>query len=129
MPTCVSRKPTKATNGTAARPDAPLKDDVVSVRVEANSEETVELFGIRPAMRGLTTVARVSSSASKPNSKKTAKKLARYEESQSRAETAGLVHGLWSNWQAWSSWQNILTTSHSYDWKAFPVGENRNTAR
>jgi hypothetical protein len=27
-----------------ARPDAPLKDDVVSVRVEANSEETVELI-------------------------------------------------------------------------------------
>lgn len=34
-----------------------------------------------------------------------------------------LVHGLWSNWKAWDSWQNILTTSHSYDWKAFPVGE------
>ncbi len=35
-----------------------------------------------------------------------------------------LVHGLWSNWRAWEVWQNILTTSHSYDWKAFPVGEN-----
>ncbi len=34
-----------------------------------------------------------------------------------------LVHGLWSNWRAWEPWQNILTTSHSYDWKAFPVGE------
>ena len=34
-----------------------------------------------------------------------------------------LVHGLWSNWRAWESWQNILTTAHSYDWKAFPVGE------
>ncbi|CAN7387815.1 alpha/beta fold hydrolase [Phenylobacterium sp. LjRoot164] len=34
-----------------------------------------------------------------------------------------LVHGLWSNWRAWEVWQNILTTSHSYDWKAFPVGE------
>lgn len=34
-----------------------------------------------------------------------------------------LVHGLWSNWKAWEPWQNILTTSHSYDWKAFPVGE------
>ena len=22
------------------------------------------------------------------------------------------------------SWQNILTTAHSYDWKAFPVGEH-----
>jgi pimeloyl-ACP methyl ester carboxylesterase len=34
-----------------------------------------------------------------------------------------LVHGLWSNWKAWESWQNILTTGHSYDWKAFPVGQ------
>ncbi|WP_447752380.1 esterase/lipase family protein [Sphingopyxis fribergensis] len=34
-----------------------------------------------------------------------------------------LVHGLWSNWKAWEIWQNILTASHSYDWKAFPVGE------
>ena len=34
-----------------------------------------------------------------------------------------LVHGLWSNWRAWESWQNILTTSHSYDWKAFAVGQ------
>ncbi|HWW55693.1 MAG TPA: hypothetical protein VN047_02260 [Sphingopyxis sp.] len=34
-----------------------------------------------------------------------------------------LVHGLWSNWKKWEAWQNILTTSHSYDWKAFPVGE------
>jgi pimeloyl-ACP methyl ester carboxylesterase len=34
-----------------------------------------------------------------------------------------LVHGLWSNWKAWETWQNILTVSHSYDWKAFPVGE------
>ncbi len=34
-----------------------------------------------------------------------------------------LVHGLWSNWTAWQLWQNILTSSHSYDWKAFPVGE------
>ena len=34
-----------------------------------------------------------------------------------------LVHGLWSNWKAWELWQNILTISHSYDWKAFPVGE------
>ena len=35
-----------------------------------------------------------------------------------------LAHGLWSNWTAWESWQNILTTSHSYDWKAFPVGQH-----
>ncbi|OGT54943.1 MAG: hypothetical protein A3E01_11720 [Gammaproteobacteria bacterium RIFCSPHIGHO2_12_FULL_63_22] len=40
-----------------------------------------------------------------------------------------LVHGLWSNWRAWESWQNILTTSHSFDWKAFPVGEKAEHGR
>jgi pimeloyl-ACP methyl ester carboxylesterase len=34
-----------------------------------------------------------------------------------------LVHGLWSNWTAWEPWQTYLTALHSYDWKAFPVGE------
>jgi hypothetical protein len=36
-----------------------------------------------------------------------------------------LVQDLWSNWRIFETWQNILTTSHSYDWKAFPVGEVR----
>lgn len=40
-----------------------------------------------------------------------------------------LVHGLWSNWTAWESWQNILTTTHSYDWKAFPVGQEAQHGR
>ena len=34
-----------------------------------------------------------------------------------------LVHGLWDNWRRFEVWQNIFTTVHSYDWKAFPVGE------
>lgn len=34
-----------------------------------------------------------------------------------------LVHGWQGNWATFESWQNILTTSHSYDWKAYPVGE------
>lgn len=40
-----------------------------------------------------------------------------------------LVHGLWSNWRAWELWQNILTTSHSHDWKAYPVGEKAQHGR
>jgi pimeloyl-ACP methyl ester carboxylesterase len=40
-----------------------------------------------------------------------------------------LVHGLWSNWKAWESWQNILTSAHSDDWKAFPVGQNAQHGR
>ena len=37
-----------------------------------------------------------------------------------------LIHGLWASWLTFETWQNIFTTSHSYDWKAFPVGENIN---
>lgn len=34
-----------------------------------------------------------------------------------------LVHGLWSDWRAFDRWQTILSTSHSFAWKPFPVGE------
>lgn len=37
-----------------------------------------------------------------------------------------LVHGAWSHWKQFETWQNILTVSRSCDWKAFPVGENLN---
>jgi hypothetical protein len=37
-----------------------------------------------------------------------------------------LVHGFQRNdWKTFESWQNILTTTHSYDWKAYPVGEKK----
>ncbi|QAY75837.1 triacylglycerol lipase [Sphingosinicella sp. BN140058] len=40
-----------------------------------------------------------------------------------------LVHGAWEDWRIWESWQNILTTTHSYDWKAYPVGEKSEYGR
>jgi len=34
-----------------------------------------------------------------------------------------LVHGVWSNSEIWEPlYQNLLTANHSYNWKAFPVG-------
>ncbi|HKP70131.1 MAG TPA: hypothetical protein VJV05_12660 [Pyrinomonadaceae bacterium] len=36
-----------------------------------------------------------------------------------------LVHGIWSDYRVWNPlYQNLLTTTHSYNWKAFAVGEN-----
>jgi pimeloyl-ACP methyl ester carboxylesterase len=107
-----------------ARADAPLKDDVVSVRVEANSEESVELVwdssGYAWFDDGRPRLVQRVKAELEENSKK-------IDEMTKNLKVAPkplvLVHGLWSNWQAWESWQNILTTSHSYDWKAFPVGE------
>ncbi|HEY0051350.1 MAG TPA: alpha/beta fold hydrolase [Pyrinomonadaceae bacterium] len=107
-----------------ARPDAPLKDDVLSVRVEANSEETVELVwdssGYAWFDDGRPRLLQRIKAELEENSKKIGEMT---ENLKVAPKPLVLVHGLWSNWQAWESWQNILTTSHSYDWKAFPVGE------
>jgi pimeloyl-ACP methyl ester carboxylesterase len=107
-----------------ARPDAPLKDDVVSVRVEANSEETVELVwdssGYAWFDDGRPRLVQRIKAELEENSKKIDEKT---ENLKVAPKPLVLVHGLWSNWHAWEAWQNILTTAHSYDWKAFPVGE------
>jgi hypothetical protein len=42
---------------------------------------------------------------------------------RSQSRPAQLTEIWSSSGHAWESWQNLLTTSHSYDWKAFPVGE------
>jgi len=107
-----------------ARPDAPLDDNVVSVRVDANSEETIEMIwdssGYAWFDDGRPRLVQRIKAELEENSKK-------IDEMTKNLKVAPkplvLVHGLWSNWQAWETWQNILTTSHSYDWKAFPVGE------
>ncbi len=36
-----------------------------------------------------------------------------------------LAHGVWSDYRIWEPlYQNLLTSSHSYNWKAFLVGKN-----
>lgn len=107
-----------------AKPDAPLQDSVVSVRLEAGEEREVELLwdssGYAWYDDGRPRLVQRIKAELEENGKKT-------DELTKNLKVAPkpvvLVHGLWSNWKAWETWQNILTTSHSYDWKAFPVGE------
>lgn len=107
-----------------ARPDAELKDAEVGVRIDANSEQTVELLwdssGYSWFDDGRPRLLQRIKAELEENDKKV-------DEITKNLKVAPkplvLVHGLWSNWRAWEPWQNILTTSHSYDWKAFPVGE------
>lgn len=107
-----------------ARPDADLKDDVIGVRMDPNSEQTVEMIwdssGYAWFDDGRPRLLQRIKAELEENDKK-------IDEMTKNLKVAPkplvLVHGLWSNWRAWESWQNILTTSHSYDWKAFPVGE------
>ncbi|HVF56863.1 MAG TPA: hypothetical protein VM934_11980 [Pyrinomonadaceae bacterium] len=107
-----------------ARPDAPLEDNVVSVRLEPGEEREVETVwdssGYAWYDDGRPRLVQRIKAELEENGKKT-------DELTKNLKVAPrplvLVHGLWSNWKAWESWQNILTTAHSYDWKAFPVGE------
>ncbi|HQU82372.1 MAG TPA: alpha/beta hydrolase [Pyrinomonadaceae bacterium] len=108
-----------------ARPDQPLKDQTFSIRLEPGEEREIEMLWDssgyawfddgRPRL-----VQRIKAEVWE-NYKKA-------DEMTKNLKVAPkpvvLVHGLWSNWKAFETWQNILTTSHSYDWKAFAVGEN-----
>jgi pimeloyl-ACP methyl ester carboxylesterase len=107
-----------------ARPDAPLEDKAVSVRLEPGEEREVELVwdssGYAWYDDGRPRLVQRIRAELEENGKKV-------DELTKNLKVAPkplvLVHGLWSNWRAWESWQNILTTAHSYGWKAFPVGE------
>jgi pimeloyl-ACP methyl ester carboxylesterase len=107
-----------------ARPDAPLEDLTASVRVEPGEERDVEFVwdssGYAWYDDGRPRLVQRIKAELEENGKKA-------DEMTKNLKVAPkpvvLVHGLWSNWRAWESWQNILTTSHSYDWKAYPVGE------
>lgn len=107
-----------------ARPDAPLGDNVVSVRLEPGEEREVEMVwdssGYAWYDDGRPRLVQRVKAELEEGGRKT-------DELTKNLKVAPkplvLVHGLWSNWRAWESWQNILTTTHSYDWKAFPVGE------
>jgi pimeloyl-ACP methyl ester carboxylesterase len=107
-----------------ARPDAQLEDAVVSVRLEPGEEREVETVwdssGYAWFDDGRPRLVQRIKAELEESGKKT-------DELTKNLKVAPkplvLVHGLWSNWKAWETWQNILTTSHSYDWKAFPVGE------
>ncbi|HKX84758.1 MAG TPA: alpha/beta hydrolase [Pyrinomonadaceae bacterium] len=107
-----------------AKPDGLLNGGEISVRLDAGEEKEVEIVwdssGYAWFDDGRPRLLQRIKAELEENGKKT-------DELTKNLKVAPkpvvLVHGLWSNWKAWEPWQNILTTSHSYDWKAFPVGE------
>jgi Predicted acetyltransferases and hydrolases with the alpha/beta hydrolase fold len=107
-----------------AKPDAPLDDSVISVRLDPGEEKEVEFVwdssGYAWYDDGRPRLVQRIKAELEENGKKA-------DEMTKNLKVAPkpvvLVHGLWSSWRAWETWQNILTTAHSYDWKAFPVGE------
>jgi triacylglycerol esterase/lipase EstA (alpha/beta hydrolase family) len=107
-----------------AKPDAPLDDNVVSVRVDAGEQKEVEMVwdssGYAWFDDGRPRLVQRIKTELEENSKKVDEMTRNLKVAP---KPVVLVHGLWSSAKAWEPWQNILTTSHSYDWKAFPVGE------
>lgn len=107
-----------------ARPDGLLEGGELSVSLDAGEEKEVELVwdssGYSWFDDGRPRLVQRIKAELEEKGKKT-------DELTKNLKVAPkplvLVHGLWSNWKAWETWQNILTTSHSYNWKAFPVGE------
>ena len=113
-----------------ARPDAPLDDNEVSVKVPAREEREVEFLwdssGYSWYDDGRPRLVQRIRAELEENGKKVDELT---ENIRVAPRPLVLVHGLWSNWQAWESWQNILTTTHSYDWRAYPVGEKAEHGR
>jgi uncharacterized alpha/beta hydrolase family protein len=109
-----------------AKPDAMLNDSIVSVRVEPNSARDVEIVWDssgyawfddgRPRM-----VQRIKAELEE-NNKRIDEKT---ENLKIGPKPVILLNGLWGSPLQFQTWQNIFTISHSYDWKAFTVGEKR----
>jgi hypothetical protein len=107
-----------------AKPDMPLKDQTVSVSLEPGEAKDVEILWDssgyawfddgRPRL-----VQRVKAELWEKN--KLVDDITKNLKVAPRPVV--LVHGPWQGWQAFEIWQNLFTTTHSYDWKAYPVGE------
>lgn len=107
-----------------AKPDKPLKDQVISVSLAPGEAKEVEMLWDssgyswyddgRPRL-----VQRIRAELVEKN--KVVDSLV--ENLKVAPKPLVLVHGAWTSWTIFESWQNLLTTTHSYDWKAFAVGE------
>lgn len=110
-----------------AKPDAALNDTVVSASFPAGDLKEVEMLwdssGYAWYDDGRPRLLQRIKAELEENSKKVSEHT---ENLKVAPKPLVLVHGAWSHWMEFQAWQNILTTSHSYDWKAFPVGEVTN---
>ena len=107
-----------------ARPDVPLKNQSLFVDLEAGEAKDVEMLWDssgyawyddgRPRY-----VQRVKAELWEKN--KLVDDMTR--NLKVAPKPLVLMHGPWTTWQTFSAWQNILTMTHSYDWKAYAVGE------
>ncbi len=109
-----------------SRPDEVLKDGEESITLDPGEEREVEMVWDtdgyawfddgRPRMYGRIG-ADLEENGKKVDSMSKPLKVA--------PKPLMLVHGVWEDYRIWEPlYQNLLTTTYSYDWKAFPVGQN-----
>ena len=107
-----------------ARPDSPFKDGTISARLDAGEVREVEIVwdssGYSWFDDGRPRLLQRIKAELYENSKK-ADELTK--NLKIAPKPLVLVHGFWDSPAIWSAYQNYLTTLHSFDWKAFPVGE------
>jgi pimeloyl-ACP methyl ester carboxylesterase len=114
-----------------SRPDETLPDGETSLRLDAGEARDVELVwdtegqswfdDSRPHLLHRIK-AELTEDGRKRDEKEKPLKIA--------PRPLVLVHGLWSSAQAWVPlYQNLLTTAHSYHWKAYAVGERPENGR
>jgi pimeloyl-ACP methyl ester carboxylesterase len=110
-----------------SRPDEPLPEGEMSLRLDAGEEREVEFIwdsegqawfddGRPHLLHRLK--AELSENGQKKDEKEKPLNIA--------PKPLVLVHGIWSSYKIWEPlYQNLLTENHSYQWKAYPVGEKQ----
>jgi triacylglycerol esterase/lipase EstA (alpha/beta hydrolase family) len=113
-----------------ARPDEPLPDGVASLRLDPGEEREVELVWDTAGQSWFDDGRPHLTHRIKAEVQEAGKPVdTRIENLKIAPKPLVLVHGLWSSAEAWSPYQNYMTTAHSYDWKAFAVGERPERGR
>lgn len=107
-----------------ARPDEPLPDSETSLRLEAGEEREVEYVWNTDGQSWFDDgrahlLHRIKAELEENEQKKDEKT----EHLKIAPRPLVLVHGFWDTPDIWFPYQNYMTTLHSYDWRAFPVGE------
>jgi pimeloyl-ACP methyl ester carboxylesterase len=109
-----------------ARPDEPLPEAESSFRIDAGEEKEFEFIwdtegqswfdDSRPHL-----FHRIKAELAEGGQKKDEKE----KPINIAPKPLILLHGIWSDYREWVPlYQNLLTANHSYQWKAYAVGEN-----
>ena len=109
-----------------ARPDEPLPEAESSFRIEGGEEKEFEFIWDSEGQAWFDDSRPHLFHRIKAELKEDGKKKDEKEKPLNIApKPLILAHGVWSDYRVWRPlYQNLLTESHSYQWKAFPVGEH-----